>query len=343
MRELNERRKCILRAITDVYIDTAEPVGSTTIARKHNLGISSATIRNEMASLEEEGYVYQPHTSAGRVPSDKGYRYYVDVLLEIPEVTSEEYKKINQLAEYRKEAIEKTIRRTTKLLAELTEYVSVAVIPEHRNATFRHIQLVPLDVHNILVILVVDPGFIENRVLSSSRAFSPEQLDEISAYLNQQLRGKRGEALTKTLLSELNNIVPEARGLISSITDIIQSVLTDAKDDVVVVDGLLNILDQPEFQDLDRTKLVLSVLENRKVLSKVLSSLSRNSGLTVQIGEENESPELKDFSLVTATYYQCGHNLGTIGLLGPTRMTYGRAMSLVKEVAMYLSELFDLL
>ena len=179
MRELNERRKCILRAITDVYIDTAEPVGSTTIARKHNLGISSATIRNEMASLEEEGYVYQPHTSAGRVPSDKGYRYYVDVLLEIPEVTSEEYKKINQLAEYRKEAIEKTIRRTTKLLAELTEYVSVAVIPEHRNATFRHIQLVPLDVHNILVILVVDPGFIENRVLSSPRAFSPEQLDEI--------------------------------------------------------------------------------------------------------------------------------------------------------------------
>lgn len=343
MRELNERRKCILRAITDVYIDTAEPVGSTTIARKHNLGISSATIRNEMASLEEEGYVYQPHTSAGRVPSDKGYRYYVDVLLEIPEVTSEEYKKINQLAEYRKEAIEKTIRRTTKLLAELTEYVSVAVIPEHRNATFRHIQLVPLDVHNILVILVVDPGFIENRVLSSSRAFSPEQLDEISAYLNQQLRGKRGEALTKTLLSELNNIVPEARGLISSITDIIQSVLTDAKDDVVVVDGLLNILDQPEFQDLDRTKLVLSVLENRKVLSKVLSSLSRSSGLTVQIGEENESPELKDFSLVTATYYHCGHNLGTIGLLGPTRMTYGRAMSLVKEVAMYLSELFDLL
>jgi heat-inducible transcriptional repressor len=343
VRELNERRKCILRAITDVYIDTAEPVGSTTIARKHNLGISSATIRNEMASLEEEGYVYQPHTSAGRVPSDKGYRYYVDVLLEIPEVTSEEYKKINQLAEYRKEAIEKTIRRTTKLLAELTEYVSVAVIPEHRNATFRHIQLVPLDVHNILVILVVDPGFIENRVLSSSRAFSPEQLDEISAYLNQQLRGKRGEALTKTLLSELNNIVPEARGLISSITDIIQSVLTDAKDDVVVVDGLLNILDQPEFQDLDRTKLVLSVLENRKVLSKVLSSLSRSSGLTVQIGEENESPELKDFSLVTATYYHCGHNLGTIGLLGPTRMTYGRAMSLVKEVAMYLSELFDLL
>lgn len=343
MRELNERRKCILRAITDVYIDTAEPVGSTTIARKHNLGISSATIRNEMASLEEEGYVYQPHTSAGRVPSDKGYRYYVDVLLEIPEVTSEEYKKINQLAEYRKEAIEKTIRRTTKLLAELTEYVSVAVIPEHRNATFRHIQLVPLDVHNILVILVVDPGFIENRVLSSSRAFSPEQLDEISAYLNQQLRGKRGEALTKTLLSELNNIVPEARGLISSITDIIQSVLTDAKDDVVVVDGLLNILDQPEFQDLDRTKLVLSVLENRKVLSKVLSSLSRSSGLNVQIGEENESPELKDFSLVTATYYHCGHNLGTIGLLGPTRMTYGRAMSLVKEVAMYLSELFDLL
>lgn len=343
MRELNERRKCILRAITDVYIDTAEPVGSTTIARKHNLGISSATIRNEMASLEEEGYVYQPHTSAGRVPSDKGYRYYVDVLLEIPEVTSEEYKKINQLAEYRKEAIEKTIRRTTKLLAELTEYVSVAVIPEHRNATFRHIQLVPLDVHNILVILVVDPGFIENRVLSSPRAFSPEQLDEISAYLNQQLRGKRGEALTKTLLSELNNIVPEARGLISSITDIIQSVLTDAKDDVVVVDGLLNILDQPEFQDLDRTKLVLSVLENRKVLSKVLSSLSRSSGLTVQIGEENESPELKDFSLVTATYYQCGHNLGTIGLLGPTRMTYGRAMSLVKEVAIYLSELFDLL
>jgi heat-inducible transcriptional repressor len=343
VRELNERRKCILRAITDVYIDTAEPVGSTTIARKHNLGISSATIRNEMASLEEEGYVYQPHTSAGRVPSDKGYRYYVDVLLEIPEVTSEEYKKINQLAEYRKEAIEKTIRRTTKLLAELTEYVSVAVIPEHRNATFRHIQLVPLDVHNILVILVVDPGFIENRVLSSSRAFSPEQLDEISAYLNQQLRGKRGEALTKTLLSELNNIVPEARGLISSITDIIQSVLTDAKDDVVVVDGLLNILDQPEFQDLDRTKLVLSVLENRKVLSKVLSSLSRSSGLNVQIGEENESPELKDFSLVTATYYHCGHNLGTIGLLGPTRMTYGRAMSLVKEVAMYLSELFDLL
>ncbi|MFA6693944.1 MAG: heat-inducible transcriptional repressor HrcA, partial [Bacillota bacterium] len=278
----------------------------------------------------------------GRIPSDKGYRYYVDVLLELPRVTSEDNKKISQISDYKKDAIEKTIRRSTKILAELTEYISIAVIPEHRNAVFRHIQLVSLDLRNILVILVVDPGVIENRVLFSPRVFSPIELDEISSYLNQRLRGKKGEALTKTLLNELRNSVPEARDLISCIIDLVQEVLTDNDDEVLVADGLLNLLDQPEFQDLDKTKLVLSMFEDHAALAKVLFGLTQTSGAKVRIGEENKSPELKEFSLVTATYYHNGNNVGTIGVLGPTRMAYGRAISVVNEVALSLSELLEL-
>lgn len=342
MKSLDERKKRILRAVTDDYIDTAEPVGSTTIAKRYELGVSSATIRNEMADLEESGYLYQPHTSAGRVPSDKGYRYYVDVLLEPKKVTSEENKKISQLASHQREAIEKLVRRSTKLLSELTEYISVAIIPEHRDATFRHLQLVSLDSHNILAIVVVDPGIVENKVIFTPRSFLPSELEQISSYLNQKLRGAKIETIGKTIIQEIKNSSSAAKKLLESLLELIDGSLANSNGETFIYDGVLHLLEQPEFQNLDKTKLILGMVEQRQALAKILASnRSIGSNAKVCIGEENCKPELKELSLVTATYYVNGQSMGTIGVLGPTRMAYGRAISLVEEIAIALSEVMD--
>lgn len=341
MSNLNERKKHILRAVTDDYIDTAEPVGSRTIARRYKLGISSATIRNEMADLEESGYLYQPHTSAGRIPSDKGYRYYVDVLVDPGIPTQDETKKINQLFTHQKEAMEKLVRRSTKLLAELTDYISVAVIPEHQNSTFRHLQLVSLDPYNVLAILVVDPGIVENKIFVTEKPFLPGELERISAHLNKKLRGLKVEDLSRTILAEIRDSSPMTRDLLEALLELIDESLADTDDEMLICDGVIHILDQPEFQDIDKTKLVLSMIENRQSLANILLDFSSSSGVQVSIGEENLRPELKEMSLVTATYYRGGHSVGTIGVLGPTRMSYGRVIRLVEEISFVLSEVLE--
>lgn len=338
MSNMNERKKCILRAVTDDYIDTAEPVGSRTIARRYKLGISSATIRNEMADLEESGYLYQPHTSAGRVPSDKGYRYYVDVLLDPEEATEEDNKLIQQILGQQKEAMEKLVRRATKVLAELTDYISVAVIPEHCNATFRHLQLVSLDPNNILAVVVVDPGIVENKIIFTTKPFLPAELERISSHLNNKLRGLKVEELSRTILTEIRDSSPVTKDLLECLLEIIDESLADTDEEKLICDGVLHLLEQPEFHDIDRTKLLLGMIEKRNNLVNLLSGLTYSSGVKVSIGEENLRPELKELSLVTATYYLGGQTMGTIGVIGPTRMSYGRAIGLVEEIARALTD-----
>mgnify|MGYP000877092395 FL=1 len=341
MSNLNERKKCILRAVTDDYIDTAEPVGSRTIASRYKLGISSATIRNEMADLEESGYLYQPHTSAGRIPSDKGYRYYVDVLLEKEPITAQENTKIAQLAKLKKEAIEKLIRRSTKILAELTEYISVAVIPKHHQAVFKHLQLVSLDPHNILAIIVIDPGIVENKIIFTPKSFSPNELEQISSHLNSKLRGIKIEAIGSNIIREIKDSSIKAQGLLECLLELLEDRFKDPEHEMLICDGVLHLFEQPEFQDLDKTKLLLEMIEQRQTLANILSDLASSSGVKVSIGGENTKPELKELSLVTATYYLNGQSMGTIGVLGPTRMAYGRAITLVDEIAGVLNELMD--
>lgn len=335
---LNDRQKTILRAVIKDYIQNAEPIGSRTIARRHDLGVSSATIRNEMADLEETGYLQQPHVSAGRVPSDKGYRFYVDMLMEPEKVSDEEGRQVQrQVLAHRKE-MEKLIHQTARLIAMLTRSTSVVIAPPVEACVLRHLQIVPVDEENVLVVLVLSPGMVQNKLIPTSRHYTPEELSKVSDALNKRLKGITYRELGLTLIRE---ITEDYGDLGRALLEVITQGLFEHREEQVHFNGTLYLLDQPEFKDVDRVKSFFSVLDDKEVLMNVFSDLASNSGVSAVIGQENKKDELKSCSLVTATYHMGGNTIGTIGVIGPTRMEYARMFSVVEFMADSLSEILS--
>lgn len=327
----------ILQAITDDYISTAEPVGSRTIARRYNLGISPATIRNEMADLEESGYLEQPHTSAGRIPSEKGYRFYVDMLMAPRPLSDEERRRLRQELGRRQRAIEDLVHDTSRMLALLTKYTAVVVAPQLSESVFQRIELVPLGEEYVLVVLVTEPGFVHHRIAALKEPVVPEELAQLSQFMNEYLRGIRVSELGTTLLSRLREEIRDAR-LYQEAMTVLTTGLDSSDEHRVYVEGALHIFDQPEFQSIERARPVLSLFGEPDAIRPLLSELGRTSGTRVTIGHEIPIDELASCSLVTATYEVNGELVGTIGVIGPTRMDYARAVSLVSAVAQGLSE-----
>ncbi len=333
---MDSRKRRIMRAITDDYITNAEPVGSRTLARKYKLGVSPATIRNEMADLEESGYLEQPHTSAGRVPSDKGYRYYVDVLMDHEEIAdSVKEKIINEFAAHRQQ-IENAIHCTVHMLAFLTDLASVATTPWPHGTRFRHMQLLPLDEESLLVVLVTDPGFVHNRILRLPRPISEERASQISAFFNSRLRGYSLRQITSAVLHDIREELTRDM-LFDAAVSILTSALEEGKEKVYT-DGMINIFKQPEFRDVERARLLLELLEEKEVIVSVLSESARRGGLHISIGSENKLAEMQDCSFVSAGYRMCGEVIGALGVIGPTRMRYSRAVVLVQFMAETLSQ-----
>lgn len=338
-----ERKRAILRAVTDDYITTAEPVGSRTIARKYGLGVSSATIRNEMADLEEEGYLEQPHTSAGRIPSDKGYRFYVDALMSERGVTGLEESRIRHEYERRRDEIRSLVRATAKVLGEMSQYASVVVGPAVKGAEIRHIQLVPLSSDAILVLVVTNSGIVEHRVLSTEHAMNASDLDRVSAILNNRLRGTAFGSIRGRLLKEIQAEVSAYASFLEGMFELLLSAMRCSDEERVHVDGLMQLLAQPEFKEIEKAKPVLEFLESDElVLSELSSSVGHGfSGAQVSIGSENSREELRNCSIVSAPYGIGGRVIGTIAVVGPTRMDYAMAISLVGYMAEGLSELLS--
>jgi len=333
---MDERKMRILQAVTNDYIDTAEPVGSRTIARKYKLGVSSATIRNEMADLEEAGYLTQPHTSAGRIPSDKGYRFYVDMLMDPHEMSRDEKRFVQEKFDSLERQIEELVHSTAHLLALLTRYISVAITPATEKATLKHIQLIALSLYRLLVILVTDPGFISNRIVELKEPITPEETERLSRYLNQRLRGLGlrdiGSGLIREMEEEVSNPV---------LLDHVMSMVTKGLDEGqerLCLDGAMNIFEQPEFRDIERARLLLNTLEEKDLVFSILDQTTLDSGVTVRIGGENKHEEVCDCSFVTATYEVRGQVIGSVGVVGPTRMHYSRTMAIVRFVSDQLSE-----
>lgn len=335
---MDERKKMILQAITDDYIRSAEPVGSRTIARKYNLGISPATIRNEMADLEEGGYLEQPHTSAGRVPSSKGYRFYVDSLMELKELPRGEMEYIYKTFDTSGSDIEQVIRETSKLIARMSHYVCLVLGPSIQRSAFKHLQMIPLDELNVLVVIVAEPGLVENRIISLSKPISQEELDMISRFLNHILKGLTIGEISTNLVDTIDRRLKTYRQLSEGVLELLVQSLKRETDSRVYLDGAVNLLDQPEFKDLSKAKSLFALLESEDVLYSLLQSSSR--GVQVFIGEENDDEKIKECSLITATYEIGGKTVGAIGILGPTRMDYGRTISLIKAVVEHLNEFF---
>lgn len=334
---LDERKRRVLQALTDDYIETAEPVGSRNLARKHQLGVSPATVRNEMADLEEAGYLQQPHTSAGRVPSDKGYRFYVDKLMGDWAPGDEERLTVLREAQAARRAIEELIHYAARLLASATKYTSVVAAPRLEASVFRHIELVPLDASSVLAVIVSDPGFVQHRLIQVQRPVTQLQATRIAHLLNRRLFGVRFGDIGPDLLQGVEGDVGQG-DLYDAVAELLSGGLAEQSGDKVYLEGTLNILSQPEFRDIDRARSLLALLEARETLERVLNLAARARGTTVIIGNENPVVEMRDCSVVVAAYTLGGEVIGAIGVLGPTRMEYAKTMGMVQYIADHLSE-----
>lgn len=336
---MDPRKRKILKVVTDDYIASAEPVGSRTIARRYDLGLSPATIRNEMADLEDGGFLEQPHTSAGRIPSEMGYRYYVDALMSLQQLSNEEIERMHLELDAHHRQLEKIIQQTSKMLVQMTQYPSLVLSPQIETAIFRHIQLVRLSENTILVLIVTDTGYVENKVIEFEDDISDVELDRISAVLNQKLRGISLKNLRSGLIKEIHaELIMHQEFFDEAIKVLVKAIAGDGSKERVYIEGATKILEQPEFAEIQKFKPLMDALDEEERLYKILSE-NINHGAHVKIGNENKNLGLTDCSVVTASYEIAGRTVGVIGVLGPTRMDYAKVVPIVENTAAVLSEL----
>lgn len=329
---MDRRKMQILHAVTDDYISTAEPVGSRTIARKYKLGLSPATIRNEMADLEEAGYLEQPHTSAGRIPSDQGFRFYVDILM-TPDGPSEDHRrKLQEEFESRSRAASQLVHCAARLLALLSGYTSIITAPSPRASKFRHIDFIPLDGKNVLVIFIAEPGVVRNKMVECDTVHSRDKLDWAADRLNQRLGGKDCHRLGAALQRELDETAMDSR-LLEEILRLLGPESEGSSAERVYLEGAVNVLNQPEFQDIERARTLFRILEEEDTVFSLLTELAAGQGVSVSIGRENRLPEMQSCSMITCAYRVGDETAGAVGIVGPTRMDYARAVALVDLVA----------
>lgn len=343
---LNDRKIKILEAIINDYIETAEPIGSRTIAKKYNLGISSATIRNEMSDLEELGFIVQPHTSAGRVPSDKGYRLYVDRLMHFRELTQEESKFLQNIITQNINHIDYLMQQTAKAIALLTNYTTVVSEPKSRRTKVKHVQLVPLDEKSIIAVVVTDSKAIKNHVIRIESEFNIEQLNKISLLLNECIKNEiKFENICESVLNNFEN----KNGKYTSIVqDVIHAMLETIKteDDIhLYTSGARNILEFPEFSNLEKAKTIFQTLEEKELLITLLgkNNLECDDSIQILIGNENDLEQFHDCSIIRTDYRFGGNSFGSIGIIGPTRMDYSQVVSILNGIVKNINDVIKAL
>ncbi len=341
--KLDARKLNILQAIINDYIITAEPVGSRTVAKKYGLGVSSATIRNEMSDLEEMGYLEQPHTSAGRVPSDKAYRLYVDKLMQVKSLDDQEAKYIKEIYKNKIMQLEQIIFHTAKVLSDITNYTSIALAPQLSKVTVQHIQLVPVDKNLALLVVVTSSGILKDTLIRIPEGIDKGFLNKVSNILNEKYEGKTFSEIDLKELSTVREAFAENKKFFNYLVDTLTSSFHESQEKEVFLGGTTNILKLPEYQDILRARTFLDLMEEKDLLYHILAS-SQNDGVKVSIGTENPHKDLRDYSIVTATYSLGDRVLGTIGIIGPTRMEYSRAVSVMdymgKALSNYLTKLY---
>ncbi len=337
---LTEREKLVLQSLINYYITTAEPVGSRVVARECKLGISSATVRNTMQDLEEMGLLSQPHTSAGRVPTDKGYRVYVDSMLERVALTSLEEDQIKReiCADYA--AVEDILEQTARVLATISKQLGLTIAPRFDKGVLTSINLIPVAERKILVILAVKHGLVRTVLLEAESDISTERVEKTAHILNEKLSGLTLGEIKDTIDLRLKETPADDPRLIKLFLDSTDNLLDFTEPDLMHLEGTTNIVDQPEFKDREKLRGLIEVLEEKKLLAELVCAKGIKEGITITIGREMERGEMQSCSLVTSSY-QAGKVRGTIGIIGPTRMRYSKLVSLVEYTAKLLSEILS--
>lgn len=343
---MDGRKKQILHAVIKDYVDTAEPVGSRTIAKKYDLGISPATIRNEMSDLEELGYIRQPHTSAGRIPSNKGYRYYVDCLMDPKSepVTAEEKAQIAEAFSNQAANIDSLLQESCKLLSRLTNYTAMVIKPKQIIGNLEKINLVKVDSEHAVVVMTDSFGKVSHKIIAIPASITDEELLEMQTLLQKKLTGISLAQASNALMKEVAMQVLWHQQMLKKSMMLLEDLVSGNGNNAgnVFVNGALNLLNQPEFRDVDKVKDLLSALEVDDIVRQLIGGHNQpvlgGPATRVYIGDEIDTAGMDSCSVITTPYYIDGQEAGTIGVLGPTRMPYSKVISLVENIGQQVTD-----
>ena len=339
--ELNERKQKILEAIIRNYMETGEPVGSRTVSKYTDLNLSSATIRNEMSDLEEMGYILQPHTSAGRIPSDKAYRLYVDTILQRKD---EEVSEMKELMVEKADKIDLLLQQVAKLLAQNTNYTSMVTKPKYQHKRIKFIQLNQMSERQLLVIVVLDNNHVSNKFINLMTDADENVIAQMNFLMNTALTGLDFTEINMAIMQQIKEKAGEYGELASSILDCISEVMTEEDDSEIYTSGATNILKYPELSDKEKMTGLLSTFEEKQMLSASANDEppedDKEHGIQVYIGEESPVESMKDCSVVTATYRIKEGVYGKIGIVGPKRMDYEKVVGTLENCMQQLDDIF---
>lgn len=339
--ELNERKQKILEAIIRNYMETGEPVGSRTVSKYTDLNLSSATIRNEMSDLEEMGYILQPHTSAGRIPSDKAYRLYVDMILQRKD---EEVSEMKELMVEKADKIDLLLQQVAKLLAQNTNYTSMVTKPKYQHKRIKFIQLNQMSERQLLVIVVLDNNHVSNKFINLMTDADENVIAQMNFLMNTALTGLDFTEINMAIMQQIKEKAGEYGELASSILDCISEVMTEEDDSEIYTSGATNILKYPELSDKEKMTGLLSTFEEKQMLSAWANDEppedDKEHGIQVYIGEESPVESMKDCSVVTATYRIKEGVYGKIGIVGPKRMDYEKVVGTLENCMQQLDDIF---
>ena len=337
---LDERKKKILKAIIRTYMETGEPVGSRTISKYADLHVSSATIRNEMSDLTDMGYIIQPHTSAGRIPSDKGYRLYVDELMKEKE---EEIAEIRELMIAQTDKMDKVLKKVAKVLASNTNYAAMVTVPQYSGSKVKFIQLSRVNPQQLVAVVVTDNNVIRNQIIELDEEMDDETILKLNLLLNTNLNGVPIQDINLGMIARLKEQAGMHSSVVATVLDAVAATISVDRDDMeIYTSGATNIFKYPELADKAKASELISAFEEKQELADLVKehmSDSENTGLSVYIGEEMPIKTMRDCSVVTATY-ELGQGMkGTIGIIGPKRMDYENVVDSLKSLKVQLDNL----
>jgi len=337
---IEDRKIKILQAIINDYIRTGDPVGSRTIAKNYNLGIGSATIRNEMADLEDMGYLEQPHASAGRIPSSKGYRLYVDKLMDNQRLTVEEDLKIKQyIIDSAMLEVDKIVKQTSALLSELTKLTCVIESPSVKKSFVKSIQLIKIDDYNLVSVFLTDTGLIKNHIMKlNSRVPHIETLMRINQVINNRLVNLSIEEINLEVINNLKKDLGEYEEIFNAILPVLYETLNTTDSSEVFMEGTTNIFNYAEYNDIDKAKEILALFNDKESL---MALFNPQENITISIGDENYKQQAKDCSIISAEYSFRDRPIGKIGLIGPRRINYSKVITIMAEVIKELNNMLS--
>jgi heat-inducible transcriptional repressor len=340
-RELNEREKNILRYIIQQFILTASPVGSRNITRQYDLGISPATVRNIMSDLEESGYIDHPHTSAGRIPTDKGYRFYVDSLMEIPKLRSSDRDLIKKSLEIDNVDTSELLRLASNLMSRITKQLACVTYPKMETGIFEKLQIFAINPKRILVVITIKSGFVKTITLELTSDIESGMINILQNLLNERLSGLSLKEIQTTYTERFSDIEEDQKAVIRLFVDSIDKIVKDTRrPDKMVITGASNVLKQPEFDDPDKFQSVIELIEDKDIIVHILekSIETVNNQVFISIGSENQSQKLTEYSFISKEY-KIGDVTGSLGIIGPKRMEYSKTIAIVDYVTKMLSEI----